>query len=98
TGPCAQRNTQFRTIFQNASLAYGNWPYFYPRTMLHFLYGDQDHTTTADHGRYYYDLLKAAGSPLLQFNVVPSTPHTVVSNTTGANMIRDALLNECHPQ
>jgi len=98
SGPCAQRNASFRTTFQNSSLAYGTWSYVYPRTMLHFLYGDQDHTTTASHGRYYYNLLHAAGSPRLQIDTVPNTPHTIVSNTVGANMIRDVLLNECRPQ
>jgi len=95
SGPCAAQRWVYTSQFQAASLAYGGWPYVYPKTMMHFLFGQQDITSTAGHGRYYHDLLVRSGSPLVQLDVVPNTPHTVVSTTTGANAIRDVLLNEC---
>ena len=50
SGPCAQGDTTFRSAFQHASVAFGNWPYVYPKTMVHFLFGSTDITATAGHG------------------------------------------------
>ena len=98
SGPCGRRDTSFRSAFQQASVAFGNWPFVYPRTMVHFLFGGDDITATAGHGKYYHDVLVQAGSPLVREDIEPNTPHDTVSTAQGANMIRDAFLNECVPR
>ena len=97
SGPCGLQTASYRSTFQSASLALGNWQYVYPKTLVHFLFGDQDATSTAGQGMYYYDWLQQQGTPLLQLDFVPNTPHTVVSTTQGADMLRDALLDGCQP-
>ncbi len=98
TGPCGRQDPSYRTAFQNSSLALGNWQFVYPKTLVHFLFGDLDTTTTAPHGMYFYDWLVQHNTPLIQMDTVPNTPHTIVSTTQGANMILDALLNDCQPR
>ena len=98
TGPCAHQDRSYRSAFQNSSLALGNWQFVYPTTIVHFLFGDLDTTTTGSQGMYFYDWLVQHGTPLIQMDTVPNTGHTIVSTTQGADMILDALLNDCQPQ
>lgn len=98
TGPCARQDRSYRTAFQNSSLALGNFQFVYPKTLVHFLFGDLDATTTGPQGMYFYDWLVQHGTPLIQMDTVPNTDHTIVSTTQGADMILDALLNDCQPR
>ncbi len=95
TGHCTSSNWSFGKRFQEASLAYGDWQYNYPRTMVWFLFGEQDRTAGVGQGLFYHQRLLAEGSPLVRLNVVPNTPHNAQSSPAGANMIRDIMLNEC---
>ncbi len=98
SGPCARQDRSFRAAFQEASLAFGTWQYVYPRTMVQFLFGDQDSGPAASHGMFFFDWISQAGSPLVRMDVVPNSGHTTVATVQGANMIRDTLLNECYPR
>ncbi len=98
TGPCALKNTSYRDEFQEASVAFGDWEYIYPKTVVWFVQGALDQTTTAAHGRFFYNHLLKMGSPLVHMSVVPGAPHNTVSTTEGAHTIRDILLNECRPR
>jgi hypothetical protein len=98
SGPCARQDPSFRAAFQEASLAFGSWQYVYPRTMVQFLFGDQDTGPAATHGMFFYDWISQAGSPLVRMDVVANSGHTTVATVQGANMIRDTLLNECSPR
>jgi hypothetical protein len=97
-GPCARMDASFREELQEASLAFDDWPYIYPNTMVWFLFGENDQTTTAVHGRVYYEQLIQEGSPLVRMDIVPNTDHIVATTKEGADMIRDILLSECHPR
>ena len=66
--------------------------------MVQFLFDDQDTTSTAAHGMFFYDWISQAGSPLVRMDIVPNSGHTTVATVQGANMIRDTLLNECYPR
>lgn len=94
-GPCTRSQFTFRKRFQEASVAYGDWQYNYPKTMVWMLLGAQDTTPSLGQSRFYYQRLSDAGTPFLHFDVVPNTAHGVQNSPTGANMIRDIMLNEC---
>ena len=94
-GPCTSSNWGFRKRFQEASIAFGNWQYNYPRTMVWFLLGAQDNTASVGQSAFYYQRLVDAGSPFVRFNTVSNTGHGVQNSPEGANMIRDIMLNEC---
>lgn len=94
-GPCTTSNWSFRKKFQAASITFGDWQYNYPRTMVWFLLGAQDTTASLGQYAFYHQRLLAEDSPLVRYNVVPNTGHGVQQTPEGANMIRDAMLNEC---
>ncbi len=94
-GPCTSSNWSFRKRFQEASIAYGDWQYNYPRTMVWFLLGAQDNTASVGQYAFFQQRLLAAGSPFVRFNTIPNTGHGVQGTPEGANMIRDIMLNEC---
>ncbi len=94
-GPCTSGNFGFRKRFQEASVAFGDWQYNYPRTMVWLLLGAQDHTAAVGQSVLFQQRLLDAGSPFVRFNIVPNTPHEVHGTPEGANMIRDIMLNEC---
>ncbi|MGI8787147.1 MAG: hypothetical protein ACR2HG_05225 [Pyrinomonadaceae bacterium] len=95
-GPCTNNTFSFRKHFQEASIAYGDWQYNYPHTMVWFLIGAQDTTPAPGQSVFYQQRLLAAGTPFFRLNIVPNTGHGVPGSTEGANMIRDVMLNECH--
>jgi hypothetical protein len=94
-GPCTQSRWSFRKKFQEASIAYGDWQYNYPRTMVWFLLGAQDNTASVGQYAFFQQRLIDAGSPFIRFNTIPNTGHGVQNSPEGANMIRDIMLNEC---
>jgi hypothetical protein len=95
TGPCATQDIASRDKFQEASIAYGAWKYYYPKTMVWFLFGELDNTTTAAHGKFFHQYLEQKGTPLLQMDIISGTDHIVAETPNGANAIRDVLINEC---
>jgi hypothetical protein len=95
-GPCAIQDVNFRGQFEEASLAFGNWLYIYPKTMVWFLFGELDQTITKAHGLYFYNQLLKSGSPLVNMDVITDTDHIVSDTAQGANKIRDIFINECH--
>lgn len=97
-GPCVSGDASFRQQFQEASVAFGDWQYVYPKTMIWFLFGENDRGNAVPQGMAYYQRLREEGSPLLHMDIVPNTPHAVPSTGEGAEMIRDIMLNECHPR
>ena len=42
SGPCARGDTSFRDQFREASVASGDGDYSYPRTLVWFLFGEND--------------------------------------------------------
>lgn len=95
SGPCTTGNYGFRKRFQEASVAFGDWQYNYPKTMVWMLLGAQDTTPSVGQSQFYYQRLLDAGTPFLHFDIVPNTAHGVQNSPTGSNMIRDIMLNEC---
>lgn len=97
-GPCARGDVAFREQFQEASVAFGNWQYVYPHTMVWFLFGENDSSNAVAQGKAYYERVLQEGSPLVEMGTVPGTPHAVPSTRQGAEKIRDILLAECRAQ
>ncbi len=96
TGPCARRDPNFQPVFGEASIAFGSWQYVFPQTVVWSVFGGQDTSSTAIHGRYFYQFLLDAGSPQLHTETLSSAGHFVSANAAGANLIRDMMLSECH--
>jgi hypothetical protein len=94
-GPCSEQATDFRARFAEASVAFGDWDYVYPGTMVWFLHGALDDTNGPEQGDLFRDRLIQASSPLVMREVVPGTPHPIASTAAGADKVRDVLLAEC---
>jgi hypothetical protein len=95
SGPCSRGDTSFREKLRAASVASGDGDYIYPQTMVWFVFEGID-SEAAALGTTYYDLLIKSGSPLVNKTVVPGVDHGgLVRSRSGAETIRDVLLNEC---
>jgi hypothetical protein len=95
TGPCTSSDSSFLEQFKDASVSLGDWDYVYPKTMVWFLFGENDNPPWVANGMTYYERLIQEGSPLVHVDTVINTPHVVRSTREGADMIRDILLREC---
>jgi hypothetical protein len=95
SGPCARSDTAETSMFRNASLADTRGSYSFPKTMVVFAFGDKDTSPTADHGKYFYDELVAAGTPLLSTSSVAEAPHYITEVPAGAELVKTQLLTEC---
>lgn len=95
TGACAVQDVTFRDTFRSASLVTNGWQYAYPHTMVAFVFGGDDNTTTAAQGQVYYDRLLRQGTPHLSMQVVSGAPHFVTTTTDGAQAMQSTLLTEC---
>jgi hypothetical protein len=94
-GPCSRGDTSFREKLRAASVASGDGDYVYPQTMVGFVFEGIE-SEAAVLGMTYYDLLIKSGSPLVNKTVVPDVDHGgLVRSHSGAETIRDVLLNEC---
>ncbi|MFN2444352.1 MAG: hypothetical protein ABR606_01980 [Vicinamibacterales bacterium] len=98
SGACVRSDARFRSRFEEASIVSAQGSYIYPKTMVWFLWGENDRTNAVPQGWLYRDRLIEAGSPLVRADVVPDTGHGVPGSQKGADMIRDIMLNECRPR
>jgi hypothetical protein len=95
-GACVDQEESFRPWFEEASLAFdAAWPYSYPNTRLAFVFGENDLSTTAVHGLYYYTTVVGAGSPMVSVQVAADTDHWLADTPQGTAAIRRALFEEC---
>lgn len=82
-----------------ASVASGSGDYFYPTTMVSFVFEGIDNTGAVASGTIYHDMLKSEGSPMVQRTVVPdvrhSGPNGLYSVEAGANQVLDSLFAAC---
>ncbi len=96
SGPCGQKLKRYRTTFQNDSVGYGNGQFFYPRTMMAFLFGDLDATpTTRNSGRRFSDLLVANSNPYWSRQDLPNTAHSIGASPEGLIALGTTLSAEC---
>jgi len=98
SGPCSRGDVSFREKFQQASVSFGAADYFYPRTLVWFLFGEQDDTNATAMGLTYYDRLVSEGSPLVRKDVLPKVTHGIKDSPEGARKILEILVNECRPR
>jgi len=98
SGPCAQGDLSYGEMFREASVASGDGDYFYPQTLVWFLFEEQDNTHAAAMGATYHDLLVSQGSPMVRKDVIPEANHGFPGTPEGADKIRDILLSECRLQ
>lgn len=97
SGPCARGDTSFRDQFREASVASGDGDYSYPRTLVWFLFGENDEPNIK-RGMTYHDLLIDSQSPLVRMDVLPGVGHSLHPHPLGADKILDILINECRPR
>jgi hypothetical protein len=98
SGPCYAKDPNYRPTLQDRSVAFGNWQFYYPGTLVSFAFGETDTTTTRYHGQFFYDFMVQAGSPHLSMDVIPGTGHAIVGTTVGANYLRDHFIGQCVPR
>jgi hypothetical protein len=95
SGPCASSDYSFLELFKDASISVDDWDYVYPKTMVWFLFGENDIPTWVANGMTYYERLIQEGSPLVRVDTVSNTPYIVHNTKEGAEKIRDILLTKC---
>lgn len=81
-GPGALQDPTFLPRWLEESVATGGNDYSHPDTRVHFIIGANDpkmQTVAGD----YHDRLLDAGSPLLTWEIVPGTPHSIVNTPQG---------------
>lgn len=93
-GPCVSRNISYETLYRDSSVSLGG-EYFYPSTLVHFVFGGTDTSSAVAQGNHLFDTLAAAGTPLLGRETVPGAPHQVQDITEGATAIQNKILAEC---
>jgi len=99
SGPCSRGDISFREKFQQASVSFGDADYFYPRTLVGFVFGEEDSSTNAtEMGLTYYNRLISAGSPWVRMDVLPKVTHDVKDSREGSRKILEILVNECRPR
>jgi hypothetical protein len=90
-GPAAQHDGSFIPRWLQASHSTGGNDYFHPRTRVHFIIGEYDLPMQATGGDYYQRLI-AEGTPYVDWEIAPATPHAVYGTTAGRAAIKAALL------
>jgi len=95
SGPCALGDESFRTPFAEASVVSGEGDYHHPKTLVHFLFGSEDHSNAVPQGLAYLQRLRTEGTPLVGIDTLAGVPHAVPSARSGAERIRDLVLSEC---
>jgi hypothetical protein len=98
SGPCFQQDPSYVTVFQDASQAFATHDYYFPRTLVWLVTGEQDTTAAPAQAAILLDLLLQEGSPLIQQSTAPNTGHNVPGSVDGANLVRDILLGDCVPR
>ena len=93
----SDNSTSRKRPHREASVASGWGDYFYPRTLVWFLFGENDEPNIK-RGMTYHDLLIENGSPMVGLDVLPGVAHGVHRNPQGADKILDILINECRPR
>jgi hypothetical protein len=96
TGPCSKQDSTWRSQFEESSVALGQWQYVYPRTMVHFVFGELDTMVARAHGDCFYQKLVGVRTPLLRLDVVAGANHETIGTPQGADTIRDGLIADCH--
>ncbi len=98
SGPCSRGDVSFRKKFQEASVSFGAADYVYPKTLVWFLFGEEDNTNATAMGLTYYDRLVSEGSPFVRKDVLPKVTHGIKDSPEGARKILEILVNECRPR
>jgi len=93
-GPCLIQDIAYETLYRDASVSVGG-QYYYPSTMVHFIFGGADVSSAIGQGNYHFETLVAAGTPAVGRETVADAGHQVQDTSTGAATIRDKLLAEC---
>ncbi len=96
-GFCAFQN-QNLSYFQESSITYNNWDFFYPETMISFLTGEDDNTDTAIQGKIFYERLIGSNTPLIISSTIANTDHSVIATAQGATAFINTLADQCVPR
>ena len=93
-GPCLTKNLTYEELYRNASVSVGG-NYLYPSTYVHFVFGANDTTSAVGQGRFHFDTLLQAATPMLGQEFIAGTGHQVHRSEAGAGAIRDKIIAEC---
>jgi hypothetical protein len=102
SGPCARDESAFREKLRQASIASGDGDYTHPRTMVWFVFEGIDDSHAVAMGTIYHDLLMERSAPLVRKTVIPDVSHSgpkgLYGSRSGADRVRDILIEECRPR
>ncbi len=93
-GPCVVKDEYYRPLYTAASAGVGG-DYLFPGLPVHFVFGGEDATSAVGQGGFYAQQLSDAGNALVSSETVLDAPHNVHSVTSGANVLRDRILDQC---
>ena len=99
SGPCARGDEQFFADLRDASIASNQGDYFYPDTMIYFVFEGIDDTKAVAQGELFVEALKSSGSPMLKTSTVPGVshygPNGLLNTETGIEQVRNSLREAC---
>lgn len=95
-GPCTLSDEAYLERFVYDSLALGERDFYHPQTMIYNLVGAEDvGTVTNVQSQLVYDRWVADETPYKHREVLEGVGHGVQSSQTGANRIKEIIINSC---
>ncbi len=91
-GPGARQDPAFTPRWLAESIATGGSDYNHPTTRVHFIIGENDATGQQVVSSDYSNRLRNEGSPFVTVEIVPGTPHSIISTAAGRAALKAAIL------
>jgi hypothetical protein len=91
-GPCVLNDPSFTDTWNANSVETGGIDYLYPSTIVDFIIGGADPTSAPYHARSYFAVLSAQNQKNMQWQVVQSMKHDIVTSQEGLNLLAADLL------
>jgi hypothetical protein len=90
-GPCELQQS-FTETWNANSVETGGSDYHYPSTIVDFIIGGADPTSAPEHAASYFFVLSVNGQPNMQWQVVQSMQHNIVTSQEGLDLLAADLL------
>ena len=88
-GPCVGHDDGWTAEWDRASVDLGGTDYDHETTHVHVLIGERD--PILPHARDYIARLRAAGSPVVELEIVPAMGHGIARSPNGLGVLLDVL-------
>ena len=96
SGPCANNDIRVSETLRKASIATRKLKHYdFPNTSVWLLFGENDVNSALGQGLYFYNRVLEAGTPRINFSIVPNTGHKIADTIEGAKKVYNTLVSEC---